>query len=88
MKELKQIDITSCGKIVAGITLVFATIGAIILLLITLFTAPSGFFGSLISAIIGIVIMSIVAGILAAIQAWIYNLVAAKIGGVKITLSE
>jgi hypothetical protein len=46
-----------------------------------------GFVGSLIAYVLGIVIYWIVGGIVFAIEAWLYNIVAGRIGGLQIEIS-
>jgi hypothetical protein len=46
-----------------------------------------GFIGSLIAYVLGIVIYWIVGGIISAIEAWLYNIVAGWIGGLQIEIS-
>lgn len=88
MITLKHIDVFSAAKIAAIIYLVMGIIGGVLIfLLVSVFSSPlssTGAFSILIIPITALVIGFVVV----AIEAWLYNVIADRIGGIKIALTR
>jgi len=88
MKELKSVDPMSLGKMFAVIMAVFgffAGIGVAVGVSSALGPVP-GIFGGVASIIVRPIVFAIMGFIIGVIEAFVYNIVAKKIGGVKLDL--
>ncbi|MBU0687416.1 MAG: hypothetical protein KKB81_06185 [Candidatus Margulisbacteria bacterium] len=84
---LKGLDAVQCGKTAALLIAIIALIQAVIGLVISLFTGSADAIGAwLIGLLVAVIVVPIVAGILVVIGCWLYNFVASKVGGYKVTL--
>lgn len=84
-KEIKSINLMSVFRVTFALSLVGIIILSIISLIATLMTDISGLGGWIISLLVGAVFCAVYAAF-AALGAWIYNLIASKVGGIKIGL--
>lgn len=99
MAEIKGINVFSCAKIFAAVSLVLGFIAAVLAVLVALFgVAAAPFYAlpvgemTLVWAIVAILVLTVVYAIIGfiagAIVAVIYNLAAGIFGGLEISLAE
>ena len=99
MAEVRSINVFSCAKIFAAVSLVLGFIAAVLAVLIALFGVAAAPFYSLpvgemtlVWAIVAILVLTIIYAIIGfiagAIVAVIYNLAAGLFGGLKIDLAD
>jgi hypothetical protein len=84
-KELKGINIATVFKLTFALGLIGLAIMAVIMLIITIISDISGLMGWLAFVLFG-VLWAVLYGAMAAFMAWLYNIVASKVGGIKVTL--
>lgn len=84
MQELKSFDVLATAKIAGALYAILGEIGGIFMALVALFH------GEPIRALLAIIFFGVVYGILGfistAIASWLYNLIAARIGGIQFEL--
>lgn len=84
-RQIKHVGVAQCGKVMAGIYLIIAIPMVAFMLLVSGFsgqeTTPIGIGG----AIFMVVIYPLLGFLSGVIGAWLYNLVAARIGGFEYT---
>jgi hypothetical protein len=85
-KQIVQISVVQSAKVMAAVYLVTAIPVVILAALFMSTVAPAGM--SIVMLLVMPVAYAIGAFIVAAIGAWIYNLVAARIGGFEFTTAE
>jgi hypothetical protein len=86
MQELKSFNVIATAKVAGALYAILGEAGGVILALIALFQ------GHLIRALIVLIFFGAIYGILGfigtAIAAWLYNLIAAQIGGIEFELVQ
>jgi hypothetical protein len=87
MKELKAIDPLSLGKILAVITAVFGFFAGIAVAIgLSSTLGVPGVFGGVASIIVMPIVFAIMGFIIGVIEAFVYNVIAKKFGGVMLDL--
>lgn len=84
-KQLTHISVLQSSKVVAALYFVITLPFAVILLFVGIF---GGGFGMAIGALFAPFLYAIVGFIVFAILSWVYNLVAARIGGIEVTVTD
>jgi hypothetical protein len=84
-KQITSVSLVQTAKVAAAIYFVLACVGAVFFALASLF---SGKFGGFFLAILAPFIYAAVGFVFVFIGAWVYNLVAKRVGGIEFTLTD
>lgn len=85
-KQIVQVSVLQSAKVIAGIYLVIAIPAALLAALVMSFTAQGNFgFATLVMVPLAYAFAGFISS---AIGGWIYNLVAARLGGIEFTTAE
>jgi hypothetical protein len=86
MQELKSFNVMATAKVVGALYFILGEVGGVIFALTALFQ------GHPIRAVLALIFFGAIYGILGfivtAITAWLYNLIAARIGGIEFELVQ
>lgn len=84
-KQLTHISIHQSSKVIAALYFVITVPLAVIALIAALF---GGGFGMAIAALFAPFLYALVGYVIFVILAWVYNFVAARIGGIEVTVTD